>query len=89
MVRPYSLNGTVPKERKFHLIPKSDRGRRFGDRPRNVVWEMDEGERMFLRFEGWNRWVWVQKRDDPHYTVRRGWSDNGSPIPLYRKGPRD
>lgn len=70
----------MPKERKLTLIPLSEKAKRLGDRPRNVLVEMEEEERMFVRFEGWNRWVWVRKKSDPHYRVKKGWAKNGGPL---------
>lgn len=79
----------MPKERKLTLVPVSERAKRLGDRPRNVLVEMEEDGRMFVRFEGWNRWTWVKKKDDPHYKVKRGWSDAGFPLPLQKASSRD
>lgn len=74
------LYPTVAK--KFNLTPKSDKAKRRGERVRNVVVEKEDKERMFVRFEGWNYWVWVKKKNDPHYAVKRGWNDAGMPYTL-------
>lgn len=79
----------MPRERKLTLIPVSQKAKRFGDRPRNVLVEMEREGRMFVRFEGWNHWTWVAKKGDPHYRVKRGWSDSGFPLPINRVSPRD
>lgn len=47
---------------------------------RNVTVEIEEGDRMFVRFEGWNRWMWIKKKDDPDYVVKRGWHPAGMPM---------
>jgi hypothetical protein len=45
-----------------------------------VIVDTEEKDRMFVRFEGWNHWVWVQKKNDPHYVVKRGWVPEGAPL---------
>jgi hypothetical protein len=50
-----------------------------------VIIDTEEKDRMFVRFEGWNRWVWVQKRNDPHYVVKRGWVPEGAPLKTCKK----
>jgi len=68
----------VAEPRKITLVPVSPQAMRRGARARNGVVEKRDGDRLFVRFEGWNYWAWVSKKNDPHYVVKRGWSDSGS-----------
>lgn len=70
------------KVKKYHLVPKSDKAKRRGDRPRNVTVDTEEKDRIFVKFEGWNYWVWVNKKGDPHYVLKRGWTPAGEPLPI-------
>ncbi len=64
--------------KKVTLTPVSYKAMKRGARPRNAIVERVEGDRMFVKFEGWNYWTWVNKKKDPNYKVKRGWNKSGS-----------
>lgn len=58
---------------KLNLTPKSAKAKMRGHKVRNVVVEREQDGKMFVKFEGWNYWTWIEKKKDLNYTVKKGW----------------
>ena len=89
---PVKLKSKRSTPTKYTLYPVSPKALRRGPAPRNAIVEIvgeDVGRpgQVFVRWVGWNYWVWVALKHDPDYVVKRGWKGSTKVIaePYHRR----